>query len=226
MDPKDIVQGLADGLTRFVQSYLEFVLLSVVSPLREFTKQHYLSTWSPQKGISAVSHLFLAVVIAVYICAIPLFDAPNIESSFGSITHSSANGALVPELITALVVTVMFDLIVNAFCRLAMSTQYRAKRLCSLIELASASALIWSAILLRACIGVGIWVGMMYWSDFFQSGPQPDLPGWEKHLLGVLERISLSSFAIILSSDSFGDILSSIYSDFDIYGKVQAPPPA
>jgi len=147
MRPGEFIQGLVDGTTRFLQSYLRFIFLTLLHPLRGIARQYYRSMLATERDMSPLSFLFTSVFVAsVLYIGFPLVTHLGLHDSVSSAIRNSNTDALLPIIAGALVMTILFDFYVFLFHRRGLVGLHRAKRFHHMIILAAALAIFWSTV--------------------------------------------------------------------------------
>jgi len=152
MNPVDMVQGFADRVTRLFQSYLRFILLSLISPFRQTARQYYRSVRAIEKDVSPIGFMFITSAIIAFVML--GMQATSLAGRQGdnfdlriftiSISDSATTGAMLPALLASIFFTTSFDFYVRLAYRRSFFKLGRTKRLQAMIMLTSVSALVWT----------------------------------------------------------------------------------
>ena len=144
MKPAEILQGLADGVAKFLQNYVRFILLMLRSPLKQAARQYYRSVFAAEQDISPLAYFFSSAFL-VAILPSRYFELVHFEMQGaldGVITRYSPD-ALLPTTIAALTMTIAFDSYAFAFYRGGSGVK-RSARIHGLVVLTGAAAVFWS----------------------------------------------------------------------------------
>ncbi len=102
MKPTEFLQATVDGVTKFLQNYLRFIIGSLRWPFHEAGRQYFRSVMASDKDISALSYLFTST-FAVSLLHIDLLALGEfrIHDALNGIVRNATADALLPTILGA-----------------------------------------------------------------------------------------------------------------------------
>ena len=191
MKPAEFLQGIVDGVTRFLQNYLRFILLSLRWPLREAGRQQFRSQLAAEKDISALSYLFTSIfLVSLLHISLLTLDQFRLRDALRGVLAQARAEALLPTVIGALFMTIVFDFTIYLFHRAGFAGARRSRRLYAVTVLVAAAAVFWSHVAFMVA-------SMLGWLILFFS----PLMGWASRSI-VIADLVLRYFSFSLGTAS------------------------